>query len=245
VRLPTLYKAPASYDEEFVDIMASAYLNQTPWTRLRLAAIGDLVDPQPGQRIVDLGCAAGAITHFLSGYGSHVIGVDSEPLAIERARSLFPNLEFMVADAASLPFETHSLDKAIAADFTEHLDESRFHDVLAEVRRVLRPGGTLSIYTPNSRHLIERLKERNLILAQNPTHIGLRDAEQLKHALEAAGYAVERDDWVISPFPVLRTIERATATKSELFRYRLCIRAGSRPEPQAETSASRMSRSWP
>ena len=232
---PTLRKAPASYDDRFVENMASAYLERTSWTRLRLGAVYDLVEPKPGERIVDLGCAAGAITHFFSGFGMEAVGIDSEPVAIERARSLFPNLEFVQADAARLPFGDRTFDKAVAADFTEHLDDNCFGAVLADVRRVLRPGGTLSIYTPNPLHLIERLKERNLVLAQNPTHIGLRDAKQLKRSLTGSGYAIERDEWVTSFFPVLRAIERIAAPRLEIFRYRLCIRAKVRP-------ASRQSR---
>src|SRR5262245_8918086 len=60
-----LRPAPDTYDERFMDTMASAYLDHTPWTELRLAVVKDLVDPQPGDRVLDLGCAAGAITHFL------------------------------------------------------------------------------------------------------------------------------------------------------------------------------------
>ena len=225
MRGPTLRKAPASYDGRFVEAMASAYLEQTAWTRLRLGAVYDLVEPKPGERIVDLGCAAGAMTHFLSGFGMEAVGIDSEPVAIERARSLFPNLEFVQADAAQLPFGDRTFDKAVAADFTEHVNDNCFRAVLADVRRVLRPGGTLSIYTPNPLHLIERLKERNLVLAQNPTHIGLRDAKQLKRSLTGSGYAIERDEWVTSFIPVLGTIERIAAPRLEIFRYRLCVRA--------------------
>lgn len=228
MRLPTIRKAPSRYDERFVETMASAYLNKTPWTRLRLAALRDLVEPQPGERIIDLGCAAGAITDYLSSFGSETIGIDNEPLAIDRARTLFPHLQFILADAARLPFDDHSFDKAVAADFTEHLDDDSFRQVLSETRRVLRPSGTLSIYTPNPRHLIERLKEREILLAQNPTHIGLRDAKELKQLLATAGYVVERDEWVTSFIPLLRSIERAAAPRTEFFRYRLCVRAYTR-----------------
>jgi SAM-dependent methyltransferase len=234
VELPTLGKAPSAYDERFVETMATAYLNQTPWTKLRLEAIYDLVGPQAGDRIVDLGCAAGAITHFLSSFGAETIGIDSEPLAIERARSLFPNLEFVEADATRLPFDDNTFDKAVAADFTEHLDDHAFREVLSEVHRVLRSGGTLSIYTPNPRHLIERLKKRNLVLAQNPTHIGLRDATQLKETLTAEGYTIERGNWVTSFIPLLGIIERAGGSRLELLRYRLCMRASAYPQTQTQ-----------
>jgi hypothetical protein len=92
---------------------------------------------------------------------------------------------------------------------------------------VLVPGGTLSIYTPNPKHLIERVKAHDFVLAQNPTHIGLRSAAQLVAALERNGFEVDHVGWTPSFFPVLRTIEWVAGRFSETFRYRLCIRASS------------------
>jgi SAM-dependent methyltransferase len=218
-------KSPQEYDERFMEAMASAYTERTPWTRLRLDALHELADPQPGDRIVDLGCAAGALTDFFSGFGATVTGVDASPQAIAKARSLFPQLQFVEADVRGLPFAEDSFDKAVAGDLAEHLDEETFRAMLRELRRVLVPGGTLSIYTPNPRHPIERLKARNLILAQNPTHIGLRTAKELRQVLEAEGFTVERLEWTPSFFRGLRVIERALGSRVESMRYRLSLRA--------------------
>lgn len=213
--------------------MASVYFERTPWTRQRLADLEDLVDPHEGERVLDLGCAAGAITHFLSGFGCRVTGIDNEALAIQSASSLFPELEFVQADVSELPFEDGSFDKAVAADLVEHLDDRTFARMLEEARRVLVPGGTLTIYTPNPKHLIERLKARDFILAQNPTHIGLRDAETLEGFVARAGYDVERNEWRPSFFRGLRVLERLAGPRLALFRYRLCLLA--RTQPAAAT----------
>ena len=220
-------RAPSEYDDAFMDKMAGAYLEQTRWTRLRLGALQPRVEPRPGDRILDLGCAAGALTHFFSEQGATVTGIDSEPKAIQKARSLFPGLEFKLADVAELPEPDHSADKAVAGDLVEHLDEATFLRMLQELRRVLVPNGTLSIYTPNPRHLIERLKAHNLILAQNPTHIGLRTSARLVELLEGSGFAVDHAGWTPSFFPVLRSVERLAGPRLEAFRYRICIRARS------------------
>lgn len=220
-----LRRAPAEYDDVFVQRMASAYLERTPWTELRLQAVEELVEPRAGDRIVDLGCAAGAITHFLSGFGCRVVGVDAEPRAIAKARSLFPELEFALADVRELPLADASFDKAVAADLVEHLDDDAFRAMLRGLRRVLVPGGTFTLYTPNPRHFVERLKARDLILAQNPTHIGLRDARTLARILSEEGFAVDRLEWRPSFFRVLRTIERVGGRRLELLRYRICARA--------------------
>jgi SAM-dependent methyltransferase len=154
-----------------------------------------------------------------------VVGVDKEPRAIEHARSLFPDYRFEQADVAELPFPDGSFDKAVAADLVEHLPDDTFRAMLAECRRVLVPRGTLSLYTPNPSHLIERLKKRNLVLAQNPTHIGLRTSRQIAAELADGGYVVERNEWRRSFFRGLRSVERVAGRRLDLFRYRLCIRA--------------------
>lgn len=216
-------RAPAGYDAQFMGTMARAYLDQTPWTRLRLDAVRELVEPVRGDRVLDLGCAAGATSHFLSTFGCEIVGVDAEPLAVGRARALFPGLRFEVADVRALPFQAASFDKAVAADLVEHLDGETFAAMLREVRRVLRPGGTLSLYTPNPQHLIEQLKARDLLLAQNPTHIGLRTAAELEAALAGAGFVVERSAWRPSFVSGLRQAEAAFGDRTAWLRYRLCL----------------------
>ncbi|HST25525.1 MAG TPA: methyltransferase domain-containing protein [Gaiellaceae bacterium] len=224
MRLPAFRRAPAEYDERFVDTMAAEYLERTPWTELRLEAVRSLVEPEPGDRVLDLGCAAGAISDYLTGLGCATVGVDAEPLAIDRARELFPELTFQLANVARLPFEDGSFDKAVAADLVEHLDDATVRAMLTETRRVLRPGGTLSLYTPNPKHPIERLKKRNLILAENPTHIGLRDWGTLVRMVREAGYEVDRSEWRPSFISGLRLVERAAGGRVESLRYRLCVR---------------------
>ena len=218
-------RAPDSYDETFVATMARAYLNQTPWTRLRLSAVRDLVEPKEGDRVLDLGCAAGAVSHFLSTFGCQTVGIDGAERAIEAARITFPALRFEQADVSALPFKDSSFDKAIAADLVEHLDDSTFRRMLLEARRVLVEGGTLAIYTPNPLHVIERLKQREVLLAQNPTHVGLRRADELLLELDSAGYAVEHADWSASFIPGVRLLERVGGVQLEAFRYRLCASA--------------------
>jgi SAM-dependent methyltransferase len=231
VRRLVFRKSPSEYDESFMDTMAGQYLERTPWTQLRLAALHDLVEPAAADRIVDLGCAAGALTHYLSGCGATVVGVDSEERAIAKAQSLFPELEFRRADVAELPFPGSSFDKAVAGDLVEHLDDSTFRAMLGELNRVLVPGGSLSIYTPNPLHLIERMKEHNLILAQNPTHIGLRTSRRLVDTLQSCDFTVDRVEWKASFFPVIGPVDRLLGRRFETFRYRLCLRARRASEP--------------
>jgi SAM-dependent methyltransferase len=217
--------AAGDYDDAFMDAMASEYERGTAWSRMRLANVRLLVDPRPGDRVLDVGSAAGAITHFLSGFGCEAVGVDLSETGVQRARERYSELRFEVADAAALPFGDGSFDKVVAADVTEHLDDETLRGMLTECRRVLVPGGTLSIHTPNPKHLIERLKAHNILLAQNPTHIGLRTGAQLRAELERAGFAVELDLRRPGFYPGLRTLERLAGGRVEWLGYRICLRA--------------------
>jgi SAM-dependent methyltransferase len=216
-----LIKTGASdeYDDTFMEAMASEYERRTPWTVMRLENVRLLVDPEPGDRVLDIGSAAGAIVHYLSTFGCDVTGVDLSELGVAKARERYPQLRFEVGDAAKLPFADASFDKVVAADVTEHLDDATLRGMLTETHRVLVPGGTLSIHTPNPRHLIEWLKKHNLLLAQNPTHIGLRTNRELRTELERVGFTVELDLKRPSFYPGLRTFDRLGPS------YRICVRS--------------------
>jgi hypothetical protein len=69
------------------------------------------------------------------------------------------------------------------------------------------------------------MKAHDLVLAQNPTHIGLRSARELATGLEQAGYTIEVNSWRPSFVRVLRGVERLAGPRVQLFRYRLCLRA--------------------
>lgn len=227
VKLPRLKYSPyrGVYDEEFMVAHGDKYERRTRWTRMRLANIQELVEPQTDDHVLDLGCAAGSMAHFFSTFGCEAVGCDAASSAIDEARRRYPHLRFDQADCASLPYGDETFDKLVAADLTEHLEDSVLHGAVRESFRVLRGSGTLSIHTPNPRHFIERLKARGFLLEQNPTHIGLRTREDLEECLRGAGFVIELSLWRRSFIPVLRTFEALAGHFTELFRYRICIRA--------------------
>ena len=97
----------------------------------------DLLHPAPGERILDLGCGDGALTVDLVARGADVIGVDASPAMVAAARGR--GLRAETADAQDLPFAAGSFD-AVFSNAVLHWVRDQ-DAVLAQVRRVLRPGG--------------------------------------------------------------------------------------------------------
>jgi hypothetical protein len=91
--------------------------------------------------------------------------------------------------------------------------------MLKEVRRVLQPGGYVLLYTPEASHLFERLRDAG-IMAQDPSHIGVRTGRQLADELQRAGFAVERLSYLPSHLPGWNLLERALARWVPLLRRR-------------------------
>jgi trans-aconitate methyltransferase len=98
----------------------------------------ELLDPKPGEKILDLGCGTGQLTQKIAERGAEVIGLDASPEMVGQARQNYPRLRFVLEDAASMRFE----DKfdAVFSNAALHwmLDAT---GVAGAVTRALRPGG--------------------------------------------------------------------------------------------------------
>ena len=96
----------------------------------------ELLAPRAGERILDLGCGDGSLTEQLAASGAQVVGVDVSPEMVTAARRR--GIDARVEHAARLPFagEFDAVFSNAALHWMHPLD-----DVLAGVRRSLRPGG--------------------------------------------------------------------------------------------------------
>ena len=69
-------------------------------------AVLDVLAPQPGERILDLGCGSGQLTAAIAGAGASVLGLDSSPEMLAEARVQYPDIEFRLGDAAEFTLES-------------------------------------------------------------------------------------------------------------------------------------------
>jgi trans-aconitate methyltransferase len=100
-------------------------------------AVLDLLNPKPGERILDLGCGDGALTEKITAVGAEVVGVDgsSDMVAAAKRRGI----DARVADSYSLNF--HSEFDAVFSNAALHWMRRDPDAVIQGVRRTLKPGG--------------------------------------------------------------------------------------------------------
>lgn len=97
-----------------------------------------LLNPQPGERILDLGCGTGQLTAKIAEAGATVTGIDSSASMLEQARADHPSITWMLADARSFRF-AEPFDAVFSNAVLHWVHEAR--QVADSVHAALRPGG--------------------------------------------------------------------------------------------------------
>jgi SAM-dependent methyltransferase len=116
-----------------------------------------------GRRALDVACGEGYGSALLARSAAHVTGIDIAAEAIAHARARYrarPNLEFRQGDCAALPLTEASFDVVVSFETIEHVAAQQAF--VAEVRRVLAPGGLFVLSCPNK---VEYADKRGLVNA--------------------------------------------------------------------------------
>ncbi|MBN8544091.1 MAG: class I SAM-dependent methyltransferase [Alphaproteobacteria bacterium] len=113
--------------------------------------------PIEGRRFLDVGCGAGDYMALIAHMGGNVSGIDLNTQQLERGRAAFASAglrgDFVEGDARTLPFADGQFDVVYSADVFEHLSYETKQSLIAEMYRVLKPGGIVIIKTPNLDYL--------------------------------------------------------------------------------------------
>jgi GT2 family glycosyltransferase/glycosyltransferase involved in cell wall biosynthesis len=124
----------------------------------RYAMVLDIV---AGKAVLDVACGEGYGSYLMADVARSVIGVDISDETVQHASSAYkkPNLTFNQGSATDLNFPDASFDVVVSFETIEHLAEQA--EMLAEIRRVLRPDGLLVISSPNRPVYSEESGEHN------------------------------------------------------------------------------------
>jgi cyclopropane fatty-acyl-phospholipid synthase-like methyltransferase len=219
------------YDSStYFDDRGAVHLNdyESPFQRYRVDKVLDIHTPGPHDRIVDFGCGWGTFGFALAERTGEVIGIDFSERSIEicnqrLAEDPRPNLTFLCADAGDTGLEADSVDLVIAADLFEHVYPEDSARIAAEAFRLLRPGGRFSTWTPHRGHVLEVLKNRNMILKRDISHVDYKSMARMTGLLVDAGFEIERAYYAPSHLPGLRLVERALQPVVPLLRRRIAV----------------------
>ena len=102
----------------------------------------ELLQPQPGERILDLGCGTGQLTTKIAAAGAEVLGIDADAAMIAEARTNYPELQFLVADARS--FQVEQPSAAIFSNAALHWVQPP-EPAIASMYAALQSGGRLVV----------------------------------------------------------------------------------------------------
>lgn len=151
--------------------MDATELWPSPDRRERWLKLIELLDPRPGDRVLDVGCGSGQALRFIAqrtGPAGRGIGVEYGPHATDRLSGLrdggqSTRLDPVIADAQELPFADETFDAVLCVNVLEAVPDRV--GALLEMRRVLRPGGRVvvahddyesQVYTGTDRELCRR-----------------------------------------------------------------------------------------
>jgi 2-polyprenyl-3-methyl-5-hydroxy-6-metoxy-1,4-benzoquinol methylase len=190
---PVIAAVYSRYDG--ADYLEYELANDTAFLNLALLSLSDAgffqIEnelPPDKRRLLDVGCATGALLGYLSGRGWQADGVEINGAQAEYARRT-RGLNIYQLPLEKNGFADNSYQIVTASHLIEHLRAPRAF--LAEVRRVLSPGGRLFIITPNCDGFQARLfkaRWRSAIF----DHLYLFSAETLSRMLEQEGFTIEK-----------------------------------------------------
>ncbi len=189
------------YDEGYY-----RYREQTRDFRVESDILMRLLRLKPGCRVLEVGCGGGAFLSRLKEAGCDAVGVDFLEEAVAATRELVEQAAVFQADAARLPFEDSTFDRVVAHHLVEHLPD--LPGALGEWKRVLTPGGTIVICTPNRLYPSPRIFD-------DPSHLHIYDRAELCYTVERAGFSVARS---MTVFPGLSKDRISVAVGVPLYR---------------------------
>jgi len=168
----------------------------------KMAMVREYLSALPAKtRVIDAGCGEGVLVdEFHSRLA--IVGVDAQYHS-ERVRT---------GSVTALPFDNASFDRALCLDVLEHLTFPEQPQALAELFRVVKPGGELLVSIPNLAHLQSRvhfaLTGRLIHTASLVKHPGDRPAGEFIAMAQGAGFRLQSRRGIFPTVPVVTRLIR-------------------------------------
>jgi 2-polyprenyl-3-methyl-5-hydroxy-6-metoxy-1,4-benzoquinol methylase len=203
---------PISWKDRYSAGVFFLRFEQRSWLE---ALIYFLPRPNDEARFLDVGCGNGSSLELLSRLGWNVEGVETDQAAADRARAR--RLEVHLGTLAEQHFPADSFDAIGLSHVIEHVP--RPVELLAECNRILKPGGTMVVLTPNARSLGHKFYGSNWRGLEPPRHLQIFTAPALTQAAYSAGFrkikaftTMRMAQFIALASPSIRQTTRVTMT---------------------------------
>ena len=167
------------------------------------AGVLDWLSPQPGERILDLGCGDGQLTAKIAASGAKVVGVDASPAMVEAAQAR--GLDARVCNAESLPFSSEF--DAVFSNAALHWVQNQ-DAMIAGVKRSLKPSGRF-VAEMGGHGNIAAIRVALMAVLERHGCAGLEDGVNYYPApgayterLESHGFTIEEMQLIPRPTPL-------------------------------------------
>ncbi len=231
--MPQPHKSEISdyLDEHYYDLQTLG--GTSPHLRDQWKNIHELIEPIASQHILDIGCGSGKYAASMSRQ-AFPTAIDFSPVAMRLTQKTMrehgqPNHAFLLQSRGEqLPFASGTYDKVTALDIVEHINQSEYEHLVAEVFRVLKPGGVFCVYTPNKTYSIEFIYKLIFGRSLSPLHFGLKNTGELVEPMQTVGFEIRDIYYRPNYLPILRQIEQVLMplpVVGQLARRRINIRA--------------------
>ena len=148
--------------------------------------------------VLDVACGPGAVTAAVAERATSVTAFDATPAMLEKARQRcakagLDNVTFEQGDAAAMPFDDGRFDGVVTRLAIHHFPDPA--KILAEISRVLRPGGTLVVADViSSEDAAEAALHNAIEIIRDPSHIRMLPATELTAAIAGAGFEIANEE---------------------------------------------------
>lgn len=195
-------------------------LGNSLFLRNKYKNVKELVSPKKGDKILEVGCSWGFTTMMLTEHGAEVTAIDSSKTAINLAKLIFllfgkNKCRFLHVSCDNIRLK-EKFDKITCIDLVEHLPEDVYLRMIKNCYNLLRKGGGLFIYTPNKKHLFEKIRKPEVT-----HHIGYKSMNYLIETLRNQGFIIKRAYYKPSHIPIYRQFEKLFDL--DFSRRRICI----------------------
>lgn len=189
----------ASYEDAVNQSLAFVGMKVDYFTRVKAAYVIDLLHEHfggtSGLSLLDIGCGVGNFHPLLGPHVASLTGVDLSGECLRQAESRNPGVSYRHYDGRRLPFADAGFDAAITVCVMHHVHPEQWRGFVAEMKRVVRPGGLAVVFEHNPLNPLTRRVVSNCEFDADAVLLGRRE---LRGLVAEAGFREVRSRAILS-----------------------------------------------